>query len=156
MGTLGPGGVLIDQLFVDNANVNGNMYLFKNRFIDETHAYNIRDAMNIHLWSNIYNNVTTPILRNLPTTSNFTQSVVYDDYVTNDLSKGVIHYSETWPVSNNTSDSLGTVTWNNKAGSYAEFNFVGNFIAYYARKGQYMGKVDVYLDGKMVLKNFDL
>jgi hypothetical protein len=156
MGVMGPSGIMVDQLFIENANINGNMFFSNNTFKDETHAYTIRDAMNVHLWGNVYNNVTTPILRNLSTTSNFTQSVVYTNFVTDDLAKGAISYSETWPVSSNASDNLGTVTWNNQTGSFAEFNFVGNHISYYARKGQQMGKVDVYLDGNLVLDDFDL
>lgn len=156
MGDMGPSGVMIDQLFIDNPNINGNLFLSNNTFKDETHAYTIRDAMNVHLWGNIYNNVTQPILRNLPTTSNFTQSVVYTDFVTDDLAKGAISYSETWPISSNTQDNLGTVTWNNQTGAFAEFSFVGNHISYYARKGPQMGKVDVYLDGVLVLNDFDL
>ncbi len=152
----GPGGVYVDQFFVENPNINGNLFLFNNTFQNETHAYNLRDAMNIHLWGNVYNNVTTPIWRNLPTTSNFTQSVVYNNIVTDDSYRNAIYYSEIWPVSNNTLDTLGSVTWNNKSGSFAEFHFIGNRIAYYARRGPQMGLVDVYLDGVLVLNDFDL
>lgn len=152
----GPGGVYVDQFFVENPNINGNLFFSKNTFQDETYAYNLRDAMNIHLWGNIYNNVTTPIWRNTPTTSNFTQSVVYDNIVTDNTYRGAIYYSETWPVSNNASDTLGSVTWNNQTGSFAEFHFIGNRIAYYARRGPQMGLVDVYLDGVLVLNDFDL
>jgi hypothetical protein len=81
---------------------------------------------------------------------------VYNDYVTDNLHVGAILYHETWPVSNNVSDSLGSVTWNDKPGSFAEFHFVGNHISYYARKGPEMGKVDVYLDNKLVLNDYDL
>lgn len=152
----GPGGVYVDQFFVDNPGANGNLFLHNNTFKDETYAYNLRDAKNIHLWGNVYNNVTTPIWRNLPTTSNFTQSVVYNDIVTDDSYKGAIYYSETWPVSINALDTLGSVTWNNATNSFAEFHFMGNYIAYYARKGTQMGKVDVYLDDVLVLDDFDL
>jgi len=152
----GPGGVYVDQFFVDNPNINGNLFFSKNTFQDETYAYNLKDAMNIHLWGNIYNNVTTPIWRNTPTTSNFTQSVVYDNIVTDNTYRCAIYYSETWPVSNNTLDTLGSVTWNNQTGSFAEFHFIGNRISYYARKGPQMGLVDVYLDGVLVLNDFDL
>jgi hypothetical protein len=152
----GPGGVYVDQFFVDNPGANGNLFFSKNTFKDETYAYNLKDAKNIHLWGNVYNNVTTPIWRNLPTTSNFTQSIVYDNIVTDDSYKGAIYYSETWPVSSNASDTLGTVTWNNAANAFAEFHFVGNYIAYYARKGTQMGKVDVYLDDVLVLNDYDL
>jgi hypothetical protein len=152
----GPGGVYIDQFFIENPNINGNLFLFNNTFFNETHAYNLKDAMNVHLWGNVYNNVTTPIWRNLTTTSNFTQSVAYNNIVTDNSYRNAIYYSETWPVSNNTLDTLGSVTWNNKTGSFAEFHFVGNHISYYARKGVQMGKVDVYLDGNLVLDDFDL
>ncbi|MCU0321197.1 MAG: T9SS type A sorting domain-containing protein [Chitinophagaceae bacterium] len=152
----GPGGVYVDQFFVENPNINGNLFFSKNTFKDETHAYNLRDAMNIHLWGNIYNNVTTPIWRNTLSTSNFTQSIVYDNIVTDDSYRCAIYFSETWPVSNNTSDTLGSVTWNNQTGSFAEFHFIGNRIAYYARRGPQMGLVDVYLDGVLVLNDFDL
>jgi hypothetical protein len=150
------GAVLVDQLNIDNPNNNGNLYLFNNTFKNETYAYNLRDATNIRLWGNVYNNVTTPIWRNSPTTSNFTQSIVYNDYVTDDLAKSAIQYNETWLTSSNTQDSLGTVSWNNSAGSFAEFHFVGNQISYYARKGSEMGKVSVYLDSVLVLNEFDL
>jgi Secretion system C-terminal sorting domain/Pectate lyase superfamily protein len=152
----GPGGVYVDQFFVENPNINGNLFLFNNTFQNETYAYNLRDAMNIHLWGNVYNNVTTPIWRNLPTTSNFTQSVVYNNIVTDDSYRNAIYYCETWPTSSNAQDTLGTVTWNNKSGSFAEFHFVGNHISYYARRGTQMGKVDVYLDDVLVLDDFDL
>ncbi|MCU0321198.1 MAG: T9SS type A sorting domain-containing protein [Chitinophagaceae bacterium] len=156
IGNAEQGAVLVDQISVDNANINGNLYLFNNVFKDELYAYNLRDAMNIRLWGNSYLNVTTPIWRNLPTTSSFTQSIVFNDYVTDDLSRVAIQYSETWPTSSNPQDSLGTVTWNNNTGSFAEFHFVGNHISYYARRGSQMGMVDVYLDDVLVLDNFDL
>lgn len=156
MGDQGPGGVFIDQISVDNPNVNGNMYLFKNTFNTEQHAYNIRDATNVRLWGNVYNNVTTPIWRHLPTTSNFSQGTVFNDYVTDDLHVGAILYNESWPVSSNAQDSLGSVSWNDKPGSFAEFHFVGNHISYYARRAPIMGKVDVYLDDQLVLPDFDL
>jgi len=152
----GPGGVYVDQFFVDNPGANGNLFLFNNTFKDETHAYNLRDAKNIHLWGNVYNNVTTPIWRNTPTTSNFTQSTVYNDMVTDNSYVGAIYYSETWAESSNNLDTLGSVSWNDKTGAFAEFHFVGNQIAYYARRGQNMGKVDVYLDSVLVLNDFDL
>jgi Secretion system C-terminal sorting domain/Pectate lyase superfamily protein len=151
-----PGGVVVDQLSVDNPNINGNLYLYNNTFKDELYAYNLRDAMNIRLWGNVYNNVTTPIWRNTPTTSNFTQSIVFNDYVTDDLAKAAILYNETWPTSSNPQDSVGTVSWNNNAGAYAEFHFVGNHISYFARRGSQMGMVDVYLDDVLVVDNFDL
>lgn len=156
VGTAEQGAVLVDQISVDNPNINGNLYLFNNTFKDELYAYNLRDATNIRLWGNIYNNVTTPIWRNAPTTSNFTQSIVFNDYVTDDLAKPAILYNETWTTSSNTLDSLGTVTWSNKTGAFAEFHFVGNHISYYARRGSQMGIVDVYLDDVLVLDNFDL
>lgn len=155
-GTAEQGAVLVDQISVDNPNINGNFYLYNNIFNNELYAYNLRDAMNIRLWGNSYLNVTTPIWRNAPTTSNFTQSIIFNDYVTDDLSRAAIHYSESWPTSSNVQDSLGTVTWNNNTGAYAEFHFVGNYIAYYARRGSQMGKVDVYLDDALVLDDFDL
>ncbi|MFY7899961.1 MAG: hypothetical protein ACOVNY_07235, partial [Chitinophagaceae bacterium] len=142
-GTAEQGAVLVDQISVDNPNINGNFYLYNNVFKDELYAYNLRDAMNIRLWGNTYNTVTTPIWRNQPTTSNFTQSIVFNDYVTDDLAKAAIQYHETWTTSSNTLDSLGTISWNNNTDSYAEFHFVGNHIAYYARRGSQMGKVDV-------------
>ncbi|HET8828830.1 MAG TPA: T9SS type A sorting domain-containing protein, partial [Pelobium sp.] len=156
VGTAEQGALLVDQISVDNPNINGNLYLFNNTFKDELYAYNLRDATNIRLWGNVYNNVTTPIWRNSPTTSNFSQSTVFNDYVTDDLARPVILYNETWTTSSNTLDSLGTVTWSNKAGSFAEFHFVGNHISYYARKGSQMGMVDVYLDDVLVLDDFDL
>jgi len=156
VGTAEQGAVLVDQISVDNPNINGNLYLFNNTFKDELYAYNLRDATNIRLWGNVYNNVTTPIWRNSPTTSNFSQSVVFNDYVTDDLAKPAILYNETWSTSSNTLDSLGTVTWSNKTGAFAEFHFVGNHISYYARRGSQMGIVDVYLDGVLVLDDFDL
>ncbi|TAD86377.1 MAG: T9SS C-terminal target domain-containing protein [Bacteroidetes bacterium] len=151
-----PGGVVVDHISVDVPNINGNLYLFNNTFKDELYAYNLRDAMNIRLWANVYTNVTTPIWRNTPTTSNFTQGVVFNDYVTDDLSRLAIHYSETWPTSSNVLDSMGTITWNNTPGSFAEFHFVGNHISYFARRGSQMGIVDVYLDDVLVLNDFDL
>lgn len=156
VGTAEQGAVLVDQISVDNPNINGNLYLFNNTFKDELYAYNLRDATNIRLWGNVYNNVTTPIWRNSPTTSNFSQSVVFNDYVTDDLAKPAILYNETWSTSSNALDSLGTVTWSNKTGAFAEFHFVGNHISYYARRGSQMGIVDVYLDGVLVLDDFDL
>ncbi|HET8829330.1 MAG TPA: hypothetical protein VFM79_08300, partial [Pelobium sp.] len=156
MGSMGPAGVMVDQLFVKNPNINGNMYFFKNTFKDEQNAFLIKDAMNVRLWGNIFKNNVNNVFRAIPTTSNFTDTTVFTDYITDDLAKGAIYYNETWSVSSNVQDSLGTVTWNDKTGSFAEFNFVGNHISYYARKDQQMGKVDVYLDDKLVLNNFDL
>jgi hypothetical protein len=156
MGNMGPAGIMVDQLFVDNANVNGNLYFHNNTFKDEQHAFIIKDAANVHLWNNKITNVTTPVLRNQKTTSNFTTDIEFKDYVVDDLAKGAIYYSETWPVSNQEEDYLGSVTWNNQKGAFADFHFTGNQISYYARKGENMGKVDVYLDDKLVLKNFDL
>lgn len=156
VGTAEEGAVLVDQISIDNPNINGNLYLFNNTFKDELYAYNLRDATNIRLWGNVYNNVTTPIWRNTPTTSNFSQSVVFNDYVTDDLAKSAILYNETWTTSSNASDSLGTVNWSNKTGAFAEFHFVGNHISYYARRGSQMGIVDVYLDDVLVLDDFDL
>jgi hypothetical protein len=156
MGAMGPAGVMVDQLFVETPNINGNMYFSNNNFKDEENAFIIKDAMNVHLWENKFNNVKIPISQNKTTTSNITTGTVFKDFVVDDLAKGAIYYSETWPVEGNSKDSLGTITLNDKKGAYAEFNFVGNQISYYARKGQNMGKVDVYLDDKLVLKNFDL
>jgi hypothetical protein len=155
-GDQGPGGVFVDQFFVDNLNAGGNLFLFKNTFLNETHAYNLKDAMNIHLWGNVYNSVTTPIWRNLFNTYNFTQGVVYNDYVTNDSMRGAIYYSGTWPVSTSALDSMNSVTWNDQAGAYAEFHFIGNRISYFARRAANMGMVDVYLDDQLVLNDFDL
>jgi hypothetical protein len=156
MGPMGPAGIMVDQIFVETPNLNGNMYFSNNSFKDEENAFMIKDAMNIHLWANKNSNVKTPVFQDKLTTSNITNGIVFKDFMVDDLAKGAIYYSETWPVDNNTKDSLGTITLNDKKGSYAEFNFVGNQISYYARKGQNMGKVDVYLDNKLVLKNFDL
>lgn len=156
MGNMGPAGIMVDQLFVENPNINGNMYFFKNTFKDEQNAFLIKDAMNVHLWDNVYKNNVNNVFKASSTTSNITEKEIFTDYVTDDLAKGAIYYSETWMVSNDEKDSLGSVSLNDKIASFAEFNFVGNHIAYYARKDKQMGKVNIYLDGKLVLKNFDL
>ena len=156
MGVMGPAGLMVDQLFVETPNINGNMYFSKNSFKEEENAFIIRDATNIHLWDNIITNVKTPILQSKATTSNITNGTVFKDFMVDDLAKGAIYYSETWPISFDEKDNLGSVTWNDQKGAFAEFHFVGDQISYYARKGQNMGKVDVYLDDKLVLKNFDL
>jgi hypothetical protein len=70
--------------------------------------------------------------------------------------RGAIYYSETWPVSTNSLDSMGSVTLNDKPGSFAEFHFIGNHISYFARRAPNMGIVDVYLDDQLVLNDFDL
>lgn len=156
MGNMGPAGIMVDQLFVENPNINGNLYFFNNTFKDEQNAFFIKDAMNVHLWNNVYKNNLNNVFKASSTTSNVTEKKIFTDYLTDDLAKGAIYYSETWIVSNHEKDSLGSVTLNDKTASFAEFNFVGNHIAYYARKDKQMGKVNVYLDGKLVLKNFDL
>jgi hypothetical protein len=156
MGNMGPAGIMVDQLFVENPNVNGNMYFFNNTFKEEQNAFMVKDAMNVHLWNNTFKNSVNNIARDIPSTSNFTTGKVFKDFITDDLAKGAIYYSQTWTVDTHSKDSLGSVTKNDQIGAFAEFSFVGNQIAYYARKDQNMGKVDVYLDDVLVLNDYDL
>ncbi|MCC2686204.1 MAG: hypothetical protein K0R75_3103, partial [Paenibacillaceae bacterium] len=59
----------------------------------------------------------------------------------------------TW---NNAGDYDGSITSSQTAGDYVQYTFDGTHVKIYARKAPAAGKVDVYLDGVLVLDNYDL
>ncbi len=75
--------------------------------------------------------------------------------VVDDTSTDVQLVGSEWQRKTSASDHDGTMTQSGNAGDAAVFTFNGTAVDVFVRKGQFGGIVDVYLDGQLVLNNFD-